>query len=435
MVAVFGASSPQSRSTSRSVATTRPGLEQEDREQAALPLAAERERARSRPRPRAARGSGIRASRATLERRAGLCPASGTQITRTRSRPAQSRVSELLVARCRPVGGRSDRAGHDTPHVSLRGSTSSRPGVAAAIAAYVRPWRRRPDIGRVDTHRSPARRIGNHGATTPPRSGGVRVSLAGQAVPQQHPVRGFFGDPRIANHGESRQFHFGIDISAPNGTPVYATLTGTAYIHPLHATTIVIVGTRRSRVQLLARRPRRARADSASSPTGRSSATSRSRTATCTSRKSAEAATSTHCGPARWARSRGHHDRRRARWASRRGARRGGLRRDAARRPAPVAGPARHARARAVATARRAATSSRLETAVDFRLTIPPASAFDRSGRRGRRRTTSVPPATTASCSRRSPTYAQACTWSSSQCRTAAATRRAARFPIGLSAS
>jgi len=58
----------------------------------------------------------------------------------------------------------------------------------------------------------------------------------------QHPVRGFFGDPRISNHGESRQFHFGIDISAPNGTPVYATMSGTAHIHALHSTTIAIVG-------------------------------------------------------------------------------------------------------------------------------------------------------------------------------------------------
>ena len=58
----------------------------------------------------------------------------------------------------------------------------------------------------------------------------------------QHPVRGFFGDPRISNHGQSRQFHFGIDISAPNGTPVYATMSGTAHIHALHSTTIAIVG-------------------------------------------------------------------------------------------------------------------------------------------------------------------------------------------------
>ena len=57
---------------------------------------------------------------------------------------------------------------------------------------------------------------------------------------RQHPVRAFFGDPRIANHGRTRQFHFGIDISAPNGTPVYATTSGRIWIHPLHATTIVV---------------------------------------------------------------------------------------------------------------------------------------------------------------------------------------------------
>jgi len=61
---------------------------------------------------------------------------------------------------------------------------------------------------------------------------------------RQHPVRGFFGDPRISNHGESHQFHFGVDISAPNGTAVYATITGSAYIHPLHSTTVVIVDPR-----------------------------------------------------------------------------------------------------------------------------------------------------------------------------------------------
>jgi hypothetical protein len=53
---------------------------------------------------------------------------------------------------------------------------------------------------------------------------------------RQHPVRGLFGDPRIgrADDGSvSRQFHFGIDISAPNGTPVYATRSGTVSLpHP-----------------------------------------------------------------------------------------------------------------------------------------------------------------------------------------------------------
>ena len=40
---------------------------------------------------------------------------------------------------------------------------------------------------------------------------------------RQHPVRAFFGDPRIG--GRSHSFHFGVDISCPDGTPVYATIT------------------------------------------------------------------------------------------------------------------------------------------------------------------------------------------------------------------
>jgi hypothetical protein len=42
---------------------------------------------------------------------------------------------------------------------------------------------------------------------------------------RQHPVRGFFGDPRIGPGG-GRSFHTGIDVSADDGTPVYAVAPG-----------------------------------------------------------------------------------------------------------------------------------------------------------------------------------------------------------------
>jgi hypothetical protein len=41
-------------------------------------------------------------------------------------------------------------------------------------------------------------------------------------------VRGYFNDPRIS--GSSRAFHFGIDISAPNGTAVHAVRGGIVHL-------------------------------------------------------------------------------------------------------------------------------------------------------------------------------------------------------------
>jgi hypothetical protein len=41
-------------------------------------------------------------------------------------------------------------------------------------------------------------------------------------------VRAYFNDPRIS--GTSRAFHFGIDISAPNGTPVHAVRGGIVHL-------------------------------------------------------------------------------------------------------------------------------------------------------------------------------------------------------------
>jgi murein DD-endopeptidase MepM/ murein hydrolase activator NlpD len=45
---------------------------------------------------------------------------------------------------------------------------------------------------------------------------------------RQHPVRAFLNDPRIGARG-SRAFHFGIDVAAPDGTPVYAVEAGTVF--------------------------------------------------------------------------------------------------------------------------------------------------------------------------------------------------------------
>jgi hypothetical protein len=51
-----------------------------------------------------------------------------------------------------------------------------------------------------------------------------------------HPVRAYFNDPRVS--GSSRAFHFGIDISAPNGTPVYAVAAGKVHLEDARAISI-----------------------------------------------------------------------------------------------------------------------------------------------------------------------------------------------------
>ena len=47
---------------------------------------------------------------------------------------------------------------------------------------------------------------------------------------RQHPVRGYLNDPRPSDDGVIKSFHFGIDISAPDGTPVYAVAPGEVWL-------------------------------------------------------------------------------------------------------------------------------------------------------------------------------------------------------------
>lgn len=57
----------------------------------------------------------------------------------------------------------------------------------------------------------------------------------------QHPVRGFFCDPRIGEHG-SKAFHFGVDVSGPDGTPVYAVEAGTVDLEGAQDIAVVEAG-------------------------------------------------------------------------------------------------------------------------------------------------------------------------------------------------
>ena len=73
-----------------------------------------------------------------------------------------------------------------------------------------------------------------------PRPGPLAYHWPVKPFDQQHPIRGYFGDPRtlgLERLGSDRQgspgsftFHNGVDISAAPGTPVYPVVSGLAHI-------------------------------------------------------------------------------------------------------------------------------------------------------------------------------------------------------------
>jgi hypothetical protein len=69
----------------------------------------------------------------------------------------------------------------------------------------------------------------------------VTYSWPVQPFDNQHAVRGFFCDPRIGDQG-GKSFHFGVDVSAQDGTPVYAVEAGT--VHLEGEQNIAVVGSR-----------------------------------------------------------------------------------------------------------------------------------------------------------------------------------------------
>jgi murein DD-endopeptidase MepM/ murein hydrolase activator NlpD len=64
-----------------------------------------------------------------------------------------------------------------------------------------------------------------------PAAAGATYGWPLKPFDRQHPVRSFFDDPRQEGT-EASSFHFGIDISAPDGTPVYAVVGGVVRLQP-----------------------------------------------------------------------------------------------------------------------------------------------------------------------------------------------------------
>ena len=56
---------------------------------------------------------------------------------------------------------------------------------------------------------------------------------------RQHPVRAFLNDPRIGHNG-GLAFHFGIDVAAPDGTPVYAVEGGKVFFDSAEAIAVKV---------------------------------------------------------------------------------------------------------------------------------------------------------------------------------------------------
>ena len=114
-----------------------------------------------------------------------------------------------------------------TTHARLRDRARSRRAIAVVAAA--------------------AAQIQLGALVMPATAGASTASAYGWPVKpfdRQHPVRGFFGDPRIGMtpKGMHSGFHFGIDISCPNGTPVYATLDGAVRLESFRPEVVTIVG-------------------------------------------------------------------------------------------------------------------------------------------------------------------------------------------------
>ncbi|HUK94659.1 MAG TPA: hypothetical protein VLU96_06340 [Gaiellaceae bacterium] len=116
--------------------------------------------------------------------------------------------------------------------------SSSQPPVAAAHATVAAAWPWVPNGGDPGPFVLPSQET-----SLPAKAPLARWSYGWPLKPfgQPHPVRAYLDDPRIAGNLGSRTFHFGIDISALPGTPVFAIEAGKTWVH--YSTVYVRSGT------------------------------------------------------------------------------------------------------------------------------------------------------------------------------------------------
>ncbi len=121
------------------------------------------------------------------------------------------------------------------PHIRPRGS--ARNLVLVASAALIAAGAAAPLAGRASAAGSAAApRVVVTTLSTKTRSSSYGWPV--KPFDRQHPVRAFLNDPRIGAKG-GKAFHFGIDISAPDATAVYAVEAGTVYLDSPCAVAVV----------------------------------------------------------------------------------------------------------------------------------------------------------------------------------------------------
>jgi murein DD-endopeptidase MepM/ murein hydrolase activator NlpD len=100
--------------------------------------------------------------------------------------------------------------------------------VARATSAPVAAWPWRPKGGDAGPSALPVK-ITSRASNTPQ----ARWSYDWPMKPfgRPHPVRAYLNDPRVSMDLTQHAFHFGIDISARPGTPIYAIESGAVHVH------------------------------------------------------------------------------------------------------------------------------------------------------------------------------------------------------------